>query len=139
MLEKFDPIFGTGYQQRTQEAIRSYDAHAYLACCIMCGAAAESALFKTAIKISTDEEKIKKMYLSTGGRKKIENLVVGQSRKHLQEEFTQYHTLLKYWRDEAAHGRSSKISEPEAFTALAMLLRFSMFLEDNFNSNDLAS
>lgn len=132
MLEEFDPIFGPGYQQRTQEAIRSYDAHAYLACCTMCGAAAESALFKTAIKLTHDEDNLIKMYQSNGGRKKIEHIVVGQSRKQLQDEFTQYHTLLKYWRDEAAHGWSSKISEPEAFTALGMLLRFSMFLNNNF-------
>lgn len=132
MLEKYDPIFGAGYQQRTQEAIRCYDAHAYLASCTMSGAAAESALLVSAIKLTENEDRIFKMYLSSGGRKKIENLLIGQSKKHLQDEYSQYHALLKYWRDEAGHGRPSKISEPEAFTALAMLLRFSMFLKNNF-------
>ena len=39
--------------------------------------------------------------------------------------------LLKYWRDEAAHGRQSDISDNESFTSLVLLLRFSLFAKDN--------
>ncbi len=41
--------------------------------------------------------------------------------------------LLKYWRDEAAHGKASNIKEEEAFTSLGLLLRFAMFMDNNWN------
>lgn len=44
MLAPFRVRLGAGFHQRAQEAIRCYGAHAYLACCAMCGAAAESVL-----------------------------------------------------------------------------------------------
>ena len=41
LLAQYAQRFGEGFQQRSQEAVRCYGAHAYLACCAMCGAAAE--------------------------------------------------------------------------------------------------
>ena len=55
MLEPYKKTFGPGYHERAQQAIRCYGAHAYLACCSMCGAAAESILLATAIKKTNDE------------------------------------------------------------------------------------
>lgn len=132
MLEPFREKFGPSYHQRGQEAIRCYNAHAYLASCTMCGAAAESALLTAAIKKTNDENMVLKMYRSQSGRIKIEKLLIGEETKHLERKFSELHTLLKYWRDEAAHGGKSNIGENEAFTALALLLRFSMFLEEIF-------
>ena len=40
MLSPYKEKFGAFFHQRAQEAIRCYGAHAYLACCAMCGAAA---------------------------------------------------------------------------------------------------
>jgi hypothetical protein len=42
--------------------------------------------------------------------------------------------LLKDWRDEAAHGKPSGITDNEAYTSLAMLLRFAQFVNDNWNT-----
>jgi hypothetical protein len=41
--------------------------------------------------------------------------------------------LLSYWRDEAAHGTASEISETEAHTALGRLVRFAQFASDHWN------
>jgi hypothetical protein len=49
MLAQHQSRFGAGFQSRGQEAVRCYGAHAYLACCVMAGAAGESILLSTAI------------------------------------------------------------------------------------------
>lgn len=133
MLEPYKGRFGVNFHQRVQEAIRCYGAHAYLACCAMCGAAAESVLLAATIAKTKDEAKVLATYRSTSGHNKIENLLIGQAGSSVKEEFKSYHALLKYWRDEAAHGHSSKISESEAYTALAMLLRFVMFIDNRWS------
>jgi len=132
MLEPYRQRFGTGFHQRAQQAIRCYGAHAYLACCVMCGAAAESILLATAIAKTNDEIDILTKYRSSNGRKRIEDILLGQSSGSLKEEFKGFNSLLKYWRDEAVHGQKSNIAENEAYTALAMLLRFSMFINNNW-------
>ena len=49
MLSKYNKRFGDGFHERSQEAVRCYGAHTYLACCAMSGAAAESVMLSTAI------------------------------------------------------------------------------------------
>jgi hypothetical protein len=132
MLAPYSKRFGPGFYERAQQAIRCYGAHAYLACCAMCGAAAESILLTTAIKKNNDENEVLKLYGSANGRYKVENLVVGKIKEPLQRDYRSYVNLLKYWRDESAHGRSSKITENEAYTSLALLLRFAMLVSDNW-------
>jgi len=41
--------------------------------------------------------------------------------------------LLNYWRDEAAHGGLSDISEFEAYEAMARLLRLAHFVDDHWD------
>jgi hypothetical protein len=132
MLESFSPRFGPGYRERSQEALNCYQAHAYLACCTMCGAAAESILLALAISKNGDETAVLKDYSAQGGRTRIENLVVGKKTKPLQDEFRADINLLKYWRDNAAHGKRVGINENEAFTSLALLLRFTQFSSDHW-------
>ena len=132
ILKVYSENFTPAFHQRSQEAIRCYGAHAYLACCTMCGAAAESILLTTLIARLHDEDSIMKKYKSQNGRSKIENLLLGQASKQLKEEFGIYNTLMKYWRDEASHGAISKISENEAYTSLALLMRFAMFVSDKW-------
>lgn len=50
MLEPHRDRYGPGFYERSQEAIRCYGAHAYLACCVMCGAAAEAILLAATIR-----------------------------------------------------------------------------------------
>lgn len=132
MLEPFRDRFGPGFYSRAQEAIRCYGAHAYLACCAMCGAAAESVLLATAIAKTGDEEKVLKAYATAKGRLNVESMVLGQAREELKREFRGLTGLLKYWRDDAAHGSPSTIAENEAYTSLAMLLRYASFAHQNW-------
>jgi hypothetical protein len=131
MLAPYRTRFGPSFQERAQEAIRCYGAHAYLACCTMCGSAAESILLATAIDKS-DEATVLGQYNSSGGRGRIEKLLLGKAREELRREFSGYMTLLKYWRDQASHGKLSGIKDNEAYTSLALLLRFVIFANDNW-------
>lgn len=133
LLERFRSRLGAGFHQRAQEAVRCYGAHAYLACCVMCGGAAESILLAVAIAKEGDEQKILKMYRAANGRSKVENLVIGQATPQMQTQFRGFTTLMNYWRDEAAHGTTSQIDDDEAYTSLPLLLRFAHFVNDRWN------
>lgn len=130
MLKPLQSRFGPVFFERSQEAIRCYGAHAYLACCVMCGASVESILLATAIAKTNDQEGVLKEYATSRGRSRIENKIIGQSKEFIKREFSAYTSLLKYWRDKASHGKASKISDNEAYTSLALLLRFAMFVND---------
>lgn len=132
LLEPYREKFGDGFFERGVEAIKCFSARAYLACCAMCGAASESIMLATAIKKMGDPQKLIDEYSSRNGRQKIENLLVGKVGKPIQEGFHSYTGLLKYWRDEAAHGQISNIEENEAYTALLLLLRFAIFVDDHW-------
>jgi hypothetical protein len=134
LLSEYKNLFGDGFHERGQQAIRCYGAHAYLACCAMCGAAAESILLALAVKKKGDEQEILKEYSSANGRHKIENFLIGKAQARIKEEFKGLINLLKYWRDESSHGRASLISDNEAYTSLAILLRFAMFANDNYHA-----
>lgn len=56
----------------------------------------------------------------------------------MQASFDSYLQLLNYWRDESAHGVARSIGEEEAFTSLALLLRFANLADrewDTFTIN----
>ncbi len=133
LLAQYKEKFGPGFQERAQQAIICYRSQAFLACCVMCGAAAESIILAAAIAKENDEEKVLKEYSSAQGRKKIEGVLIGKAKLNLQEDYRNNSYLLKYWRDEAAHGKSSNISDNEAYTSLALLLRFALFINNNWN------
>jgi hypothetical protein len=133
LLEPFAKAFGPGFHERAQQAIRCYNAHAYLAACVMCGAAAESILLQLAITKNGYEEATLSLYRRANGRKKIEDLIIGQQKGGMKADFESCFALLKYWRDESAHGRKSEIGEAEAFTSLALLLRTAQFAYDNLD------
>jgi hypothetical protein len=131
MLEPYRQRFGPSFQERAQEAIRCYSAHPYLACCTMCGAAAESILLAAAIA-KADEDSVLSQYNTPGGRRRIENIVLGKVRQELRDAYVGYMTLLKYGRDQAAHGKASGIKDNEAYTSVALLRRFAIFVNDHW-------
>lgn len=133
MISPYKTRYGPGFHERSQEAIRCYGAHAYLACCAMCGAASESVLLAAAIAKEGDEEAVLKAYSSSGGRGRVEKKVLGQAKNWIKREFSAFTTLLKYWRDEAAHGRKSGIDDNEAYTSVALLLRFAQFADQHWD------
>jgi len=132
LLSHYLRRLGKGFQERGQEAVRCYGAHAYLACCAMAGAAAESALLAIAIAKRRDEDVVLRSYVGSSGRSRVEKMILGQLHEGVRREFLGFTTLLKYWRDEASHGRASNIGDNEAYTSLAMLLRFAQFAEEHW-------
>jgi len=133
LMADFQPRFGNGFHSRTQEAIRCYGAHAYFACCSMAGAAMESILLAIAIEKTQDPEKALSQYLASGGRGRIWNLIFGQAPERLRKDCEPLFHVLSYWRDASSHGSSNSVSANEAYTALAMLLRFCNIVNDRWD------
>jgi len=133
LLEPYRERFGSGFHERAQQALRCYGAHAYLASCAMCGAAAESIMLAAATA-KVGEEKATKLYAGANGRFRIEKLLTGQLSDRLRRELQSSTSLLKYWRDASAHGRAVAIDDNEAFTSIALLLRFAASVDENWAS-----
>lgn len=127
MLAEKGQEFGPGFVERSQEAVRAYNAQAYLACCAMCGAAAESLILALTIEKLGDGQRVLRDYASAGGRGRIERTLLQGRPPPVESEFRRYTDLLKYWRDSASHGRAIHMTEAEAFGALILLLRFVIF------------
>jgi hypothetical protein len=133
LFKKLLERLGLGFLQRANEAVVCHTFGAYLGCCAMSGAAAESILLAVATKKSQDEASTLKTYRSAKGRRSIVDKVVGQARREIADQFRSATGLLSYWRDDAAHGLKSTISEIEAHQALLGLLRFAQFATDNWD------
>lgn len=133
LLASHSPRLGNGYHARSQEAIRCYRAQTFLACCAMCGAAAESITLALAIAKKGDETEVLKSYGSAGGRGRIEGLLMANQNAHITRNLPNYTSLLNDWRDIAAHGDAPIVGEEEAFTALMLLLRFARFAEERWS------
>ncbi len=132
LFKKLSEKLGPAFLQRAGEAARCYGFGVYVASSAMCGAAAEAILLAVAIAKSGNEAEILSLYRTANGRKKVIDSVIGQARTPIAEQFRSALGLLAYWRDDAAHGLASTISEIEAHDALARLLRFSQFTTDNW-------
>lgn len=133
LFGKFAEQFGSAFLQRATEAAHCHASGVYLACCAMCGAAAESILLAVAIAKVGDEASVLAAYRTAGGRQKVINTIIGKARPAIAESFRSATNLLSYWRDDAAHGLASTISEIEAHDALARLLRFAQFTADQWD------
>jgi hypothetical protein len=59
-------------------------------------------------------------------------MVLGQAHEALQNRIASLTGLIGYWRDDAAHGQATRLSDVEAFTALAMLLRLAALVNDHW-------
>jgi hypothetical protein len=134
MFKPFEPRFGATFYERSQMAIHCYGAHAYLACCSMCGSAAESILLAVAIAKFGNQDKVMKYYSTADGPTKIRDMVIKGQLEGVQSEFRFCCSLLKYWREIQAHGEIANISDNEAYTSLALLLRFAQFANDRWET-----
>jgi len=132
-LEGFVPRFGDGYRERYREALACYQANCFLGCCAMCGAASESILLRLAVAKGGDEAAVLKRYLKGDGRNEVTKIVLRDASSYLKRLFDGYLELLKYWRDNSAHGRACGIGEAEAFWALGVLLRMAQAADSNWD------
>lgn len=131
LFSNFQTQYGLSYFRRAKEAVSSFQLGNFLACCVMSGAAAESILLSAAFAY-TDKSAVLKEYLSSGGRRKIENRVFGKTKSHIKDRYINYTGILSYWRDESGHGHDSDIDIHEAYISLLTLLRFSQFMRDHW-------
>lgn len=115
-------LFGDGFHQRAMEAIRCRNAEAWLACCAMVGAAAESVLLAIAIAKEGDEERVLRVYRGNRGRQAVLNMIIGQADTQRRNTLTTFAGIVSLWRDDAAHGRASPIDTSNADEALRQLL-----------------
>jgi hypothetical protein len=124
----FEERFGDGFMQRASEAINCRNAEAWLACCAMAGAAAESILLALAITKTGDEPMVVNTYAQSGGRRKILNMIVGQLDQNRRDTLTTFTNIISLWRDEAAHGKATPLSTANADEALRQLLHMSQWV-----------
>jgi len=121
--------YGEGFHQRALEAIKCRNTEAWLACCTMVGAAAESVLLALAIAKSGSEEEVLGVYRQARGRQKVLNLIVGQANAPTRNTLTTFSAIISMWRDEAAHGRASPLSTANADEALRQLLHMCQWVD----------
>ena len=132
-LAEYANLYGPGYLQRIGEAIKARNAQAHLACCAMSGAGAESILLSLAIAQHGDEETVLKSYNSRSGRSSVIRALTGRAVETVRTRFVTYSEILHYWRDDAAHGVASTISDAHAEEALSRLLRLAQFSADHWS------
>ncbi len=133
VLERPARILGAGFLQRAAEAAGCYETANYLACCAMCGAAAESILLSIAIAKTENSGLVRRTYMKRDGRRSVTRLIFGtQGSSALEARFLTGLNLLSYWRDEAAHGQYSTIVALESYDALGRLLHLSNLAWDHW-------
>jgi hypothetical protein len=125
--------FGAPFFERAREAARCWKVKAFLACCSMCGAAAESILVAAAIAKKGDSPSVLSTYNSKGGRRKLELLLSGQVRADVKEVLAPLFGLVKLWRDEASHGGPSGIGQAAARTSLQALFLYARHVHHNWS------
>jgi hypothetical protein len=133
LLAKHRARFGDGFHERAQEAIRCLERDVFLACCAMCGAAAESILLAAAIE-KLGRKTAVDTYREVLGRSKIEKLVLEGLNQGMRKRISDKLDLLKYWRDDASHGAISDLGEPEARIAVEQLCRLAELADDNWDA-----
>ena len=129
----FRDMFGDGYHQRAQEALRCRSAEAWLATCAMVGAAAESILLALAVAKAGNEDSVLRSYLGRDGRKAVLNGLTGQASREVAQGLQSGMVLLSYWRDSTSHGQAAAVTAPEAEQALRELLTLSKFAADHWS------
>ncbi|MCP3394602.1 hypothetical protein NLM27_38270 [Bradyrhizobium sp. CCGB12] len=127
-------LFGDGFHQRAMEAIRCRNAEAWLACCAMVGAAAESILLAIAITKEGDEERVLRVYRGNRGRQAVLNMIIGQADVQRRNTLTTFAGIVSLWRDDAAHGRASPIDTSNADEALRQLLHMCQWVDREWDN-----
>lgn len=133
LLMKHSARYGPAYVSRGQEALACYGGQHYLASCTMSGAAAEAIVLALAVARIGDEAKVLADYRTQSGTSKVLKALGGQLKEGRRQELETFFSLLKYWRDGAAHATAADFDEEAAFTSLILLLRFAHYGEARWN------
>lgn len=132
LINQYADRLGPAFAQRITEAAGCYRSMNYFAACAMAGAACESILIALAVEKMKDEAKVLRIYLGRDGRRLLINSITDGIKPSLKQAIQTATNILSYWRDTAAHGYATEISEFAAHDALSRLLRFTQFVDANW-------
>lgn len=121
LLCEFESNFGSDYATRAREAANSLNARCYLACCAMCGAAAESILLCLSTEMLGSRAEAERIYYGKSGRDRLYKALTDQKAQGLQNTISSAFNILKHWRDESSHGASSSCGRDHAMEAIRIL------------------
>ncbi|MCT4552926.1 MAG: hypothetical protein N4A44_04625 [Alphaproteobacteria bacterium] len=133
---EFKELFGNAFYQRSLEAINTYEQNFYTASCVMTGSASEAILLAIASK-KTKTEKLNRaieIYSNTGKLKEIRDCTLGRTDKNIQDMYEALSFYIKKFRDNAAHGEETIISESEAYLSILNLYKLSSLIKDNWDN-----
>jgi hypothetical protein len=133
LLEAHAPRLGKAYVARALEALACYQATCYLACCTMCGGAAEATLLLLADAKTANPEEVRRRYRRAKGADWLLTTLAQGKNAHLQENLAALFELLKYWRDESVHVSLLEADEGRAFLALLHLQKLARFADERWD------
>jgi hypothetical protein len=131
LLMSYGNRFGPAFKQRISEANGCYRTLNYFAACAMAGAACESILL--AVGTAKIGEKALRTYTGRDGRRLLIKEITANLSSSLKQPVETAASILSYWRDDAAHGYVTEITEFSAHDALSRLLRFAQFIDRNWD------
>ncbi len=125
ILSKYVEIFGKSIDERAQEAVRCYNAHAYLACCVMVGAASETILNAVADRL--DIQKPESQTITKTRRSTISN-----TSKGVRERVLAFSYIIELWIISCIQHDRLDNSPDRGYISLALLLRLASFRRDEW-------
>jgi hypothetical protein len=131
LLISYGNRFGPAFKQRITEANGCYRTLNYFAACAMAGAACESILLT--VGTAKIGEKALRTYTGRDGRRLLIKEITANLSSSLKQPIETAASILSYWRDDAAHGYVTEITEFSAHDALSRLLRFAQFVDRNWD------
>lgn len=131
---QFHERYGLGFSQRAHVAVRCRDACAWLASCVMCGAAAEAVLLAIAAAKIGDEEAVLAEYKAAGGRRRVLNKIAHGAKPYIAEQLKAFTGIISIWRDVASHGTETAISIANSDEALRQLLHFCQWADKEWDT-----
>jgi hypothetical protein len=131
LLNSYGNRFGPAFRLRIKEANGRYRTMNYFAACAMAGAACESILL--AIGSAKIGDKSLQIYFGRDGRRLLIKQITMNLSASLKQPVETAASILSYWRDDAAHGYVTEITEFSAHDALSRLLRFAQFVDRNWD------
>lgn len=116
--------FGLAFAARAQEAARCYHAHAFVACCAMCGAAASVMAHEIVNTLTADKKHANPIAAEDD---MVDWLSTVSLPPQDRREVDAFLGLLSYWSSQSLKSEENIPTEREAYVALLLLLRFALY------------
>lgn len=129
-LEPHARLFGEAFIERVVDAVTSHGAGAHLACCAMCGAAAETVLLALAIALGGPVEAVMNEYRASSGRRALMRRIRNGLPSTASSQIESYAKPLDYWRDAASHGLPARVLSGTAFQNLQLVRQLANFVAE---------